>query len=60
MKAQFPFGVYDTKKRDFVHAGLYEDEAHCCRVFLGSDEIAEAKARGLQVLPLTVVNDDKA
>ena len=32
MKAQFPFGVYDTKKGDLVHAGLYEDEAHCWRV----------------------------
>ena len=58
----FPFGVYDTKQCCFVHIGLYANEADCWKVYLGwpdDAEIADAKERGLKVLPLTIQYDPR-
>jgi hypothetical protein len=60
MADEFPFGVYDTKRCQLAHIGLYENEARTWEVFLGwpdNEEIEAAKARGLKVLPLTVKYD---
>lgn len=62
MSDLFPFGVYDTKQCGLAHIGLYTDEADCWKVYLGwpDDEgIADAKTRGLKVVPLTVKYDPK-
>lgn len=59
-KLTLPYGVYDTKQCGMVHIGLYDNEADCWQVFLGwpdAEEIANAKARGLRVLSLTVQYD---
>ncbi len=56
----FPFGVYDTKQFRMRFIGLHTDEADCWCVYLGwpdAEEIADAKARGLKVLPLTLTYD---
>ncbi len=56
-KIRLPFGVYDTKQCGLAHIGLYDSEAACWEIYLGwpaPEEIADAKARGLKVIPLTV------
>ena len=53
----FPFGVYDTKECAMAYIGLHVDETDAWRVFLGwpdQEEIDDAKALGLRVLPLTI------
>lgn len=51
------FGVYDNARCGLAYIGLHENAAEVWQVYLGwpSDgEIQAAKARGLEVLPLTV------
>lgn len=51
------FGVYDRVRSGLAYIGLHDDEADVWRTFLGwpgEAEIADAKVRGFEVLPLTV------
>lgn len=61
-KLMMPWGIYDTKKCGLAYIGLHSDGPEAWRVYLGwpdDAEIADAKARGLIALPLTVSYDPK-
>ncbi len=57
-----PFGIYDTRRSELVHIGLYASADDCWSIFLGwphLDEIKAAKARGLTCLLLTCTYDPR-
>lgn len=53
----FPYCIYDTKRCQMIHLGLFKDEADCWRMYLGwptKGEVRTAQERGFVCLPCTV------